>query len=323
MSLVSLLVIASLSCIETTVATANAPITAITASPSERDVYIATEHTIARSGAIVYTTTGSIAQMRASKAAVYFLEVTDAETRVVGLDRNGGSPFVDLHYQSSFAPQSLELDSEFVYLVFPHPFLNASGTIMQPAMIARFRDIGGPLETLVVWSSTIHPSIAIANGALFYAIGGSSGTFATFKYETGTRDTIQLDSHLQFLQSIAADDEWLYEATGSRIRRIPKNGGAPETIVEISDAQFDQIAIAGDRVIARERRTVPRGCVNDTLVEFTSEGTRLLSTRGGPFAISGDSVLHAPRDCFLIAPQPPFVVERFCAVAARRRAVRF
>ena len=333
------------SCLTGPLSASSVPIVSFAVSPSGRDFYLllretslseasryAIEHRDGVTGASrrVYVTSGTVLQLAADASAVYFAERTgpDGDTRIVRLERQGTRSMVLASFDNPSASH-IHVHGEYVYVVATASVRDATGRIQHPAQIVRISTNGGDSELVVAWSASISRVIDSAERNLYYVLQDFDGVSSIFKYDTQSRHVTHLYTTSD-LQSFAVDGSWLYVATRAEILRISTlDPGAVETIsavqpfVHDSGSGFSAIDVMSDRIVARQSKAAGRGCVSDILVQYTTGGAaRLLSSRAGPFQVTADGVFHVPKSCFLIAPQPPFVLEQFCLSIGKGRAVQ-
>jgi hypothetical protein len=324
------------SCLTGPLSASSAPIASFAVSPSGHDVYLSSRYVIEyRDGATgaprpIYVTSETVLQLAADDSAVYFAERTsqDGETRIVRLERQGTRNTILASFYNPSATY-IHVHGEYVYVVIAAPVRDATGRIDHPAQIMRIPTNGGDSELVVAWSASIRPVIDTDERNLYYALQDFAGVSSIFRYDTESRYVTHLYT-MSGLRSFAVDGSWLYVATRAEILRISTlDPGAVETIsavqpfVHDSGSGFSAIDVMSDRIVARQSKAAGRGCVSDILVQYTTGGAaRLLSSRAGPFQVTADGVFHVPKSCFLIAPQPPFVLEQFCLSIGRGRAVQ-
>ena len=323
------------SCLTGPLSVSSAPIVSFAVSPSGHDVYLSSRYVIEHRDATgasrrVHVTSGTVLELAADDSAVYFAERTgqDGDTRIVRLERQGTRSIVLASFDNPSASH-IHVHGEYVYVVATASVRDATGRIEHPAQIVRIPTNGGDSELVVAWSASISRVIDSAERNLYYALQDFAGVSSIFRYDTESRYVTHLYT-MSGLRSFAVDGPWLYMATHTEISRISTLGrGVAETVstvqsfVHDSGSGFSAIDVMSDRIVARQTKAVGRGCVSDILVQYTTGGAaRLLSSGAGPFQVTEDGVFHVPRSCFLIAPQPPFVLEQFCLSIGRGRAVQ-
>jgi len=266
---------------------------------------------------VLHETTFPVSPLAADDDAVYLAE-RDSDgrtTRILRLKPHAARATV-LATLDTAGDVRLHADGESVYVI-------AGGQLW------RVPAAGGEKELVAAWTGFINPNVDSDEDALYHALQDFAGVSSIYRYDKRSREVRHLLTH-SALRSLAVDGPWLYFATPNEIRRVPIDGDAAseliatlQPLVHGTDSFFDVIDVAGTRIVARQEKAVPRGCAADILVQYAGGTASLLSHRAGAFRLAEDgSVLHAPRPCFLVAPQPPFVVERFCLATGRNRAAR-
>lgn len=327
-------------CTEGSVAVTPDPVVSVAESPDGDDLYFA----LRDSGPVVnprttierrhrgdlflqqlYVTDAVVFGLRADDEGVYFVQSDGVDTRVLRLPREGGAAVVLAAEQNAFELGPIELDGDEVYWMRPNPYTTAQNEL-RPARIVRVPKLGGTPTIIAESLNNLLPWIGLDGENVYYAARETGTTSSIFRAGKTPGLPTKVDE-VDGLASVALSNGWLYEALSRHIQRIPAAGGAPEAVADLafprgdSGGGFAEIVVVGGQVVARQSSAVARGCLNDWLV-FYSPGApaRLLSDRAGVIVKSGTSVLHVPKDCFLIGDHPPFTVERFCTTPQRRRA---
>ena len=233
-------------------------------------VYWATESKILRApkqggdggpGETVLSTTGTVAAFALDDAFVYVALGVDApEGTVVRVPKSGGAPI------------AIEaVDDPLVVAVDATSIVWVDGTTSTARELAKAKvpdggtDAGSGAATIGNTSGDpIVPStpdlFALGSDALFWAELGTDSTFVFRHARTGAaRTTIWVGEATAELGGLSLDDRfvWLTEITTKSLVRVPREGGEPSTVVNVTG--LGGVVSDGTNVYFTSKGTSPNG----------------------------------------------------------------